>query len=178
MPLAAAFFCFALLFLALAGLLPAYLVEQRGLSVADAGRTIAIATALGIPGSLAAAWLMRRGAAPARLAAIGLVVSTVIAALSFAGLALPFAITGFAAAFAIGGLVPAATFASVPLVAASSRAIGPINGLVAQAGSLGSLAGPPVLALWAEGLGWATSPALLIAIAAIGAAAAVAVKPR
>ena len=53
-PLSVAFFCFALLFLALAGLLPAWLVERRGLAVADAGRIAAIATAFGIAGSLLA----------------------------------------------------------------------------------------------------------------------------
>ena len=65
------------------------------------------------------------------------------------------AIVGFALSFAIGGLVPAATFASVPLVAGNPRAIGPINGLVAQAGSLGSLAGPPLLAVWVDWTGLA-----------------------
>ena len=176
LPLAVAFFCFALLFLALAGLLPAYLVQQRGLSPAEAGRIIAIATALGIPGSLGAGWLMKQGASPARLIAIGLVASSALAALSFTGAAVPIAVTGFAIAFAIGGLVPAATFASVPLVAADSRAIGPINGLIAQTGSLGSLAGPPVLAQWVEALGWPMSPVLLIAVAVVGATAAFAVR--
>ncbi len=176
LPLAVAFFCFALLFLALAGLLPAYLVQQRGLAAAEAGRVIAIATALGIPGSLAAAWLMRRGASPAHLTAIGLVASTALAALSFADVTLSVAVTGFAIAFAVGGLVPAAAFASVPLVASDARAIGPINGLIAQAGSLGSLAGPPTLALWVGWTGWSWAPLLLLAIALVGAAAALGIR--
>lgn len=176
LPLAAAFFCFALLFLALAGLLPTYLVEQRHLEADDAARLVAAATAMGIAGSLAAAWLLRRGVAAGRLIAIGLVASGVIAAFCFGGVAAPLDIAGFALSFAIGGLVPAATFASVPLVAAHVRAIGPINGLLAQAGSLGSLAGPPLLALWVEWLGWPAAPLMLIAIAAIGAAAALAVR--
>lgn len=179
LPLAVAFFCFALLFLALAGLLPAYFVQQRGLAAADAGRVIAIATALGIPGSLTAAWLMKQAVTPARLIAIGLVASSALAALSFTGVPLAMAITGFAMAFAIGGLVPAATFASVPLVAADARAIGPINGLIAQTGSLGSLAGPPLLAQWVVIFGWPTAPLLLIAVAVLGAAAALVVRlPR
>jgi MFS family permease len=176
LPLAAAFFCFALLFLALAGLLPTYLVDQRGLGADAAARLVAVATALGITGSLAAAWLLRRGVAPGRLIAIGLVASTAIAALSFGSVSAPLDIAGFALSFAVGGLVPAATFASVPMVATDARAIGPINGLLAQAGSLGSLAGPPLLALWVEWLGWPTAPVMLIAVAAIGAAAAFRVK--
>ena len=178
-PLSVAFFCFALLFLALAGLLPAYLIERRGLAAEHAGRVVAIATAFGIAGSLWAGWMMRRGTSPSRLAAIGLVASTVIAAVSFGAAApVPLAVAGFAVSFALGGLVPAAAFASVPLIARDARAIGPINGLLAQAGSLGSLAGPPVLALWVDWAGWSLAPALLLAVAAIGAASALAVKRR
>jgi MFS family permease len=172
-PLAFAFFCFALLFLALAGMLPAYLVGQRGVSAPAAGSIVATATALGIAGSLAAAWLMNRGAAPAHLIAAGLALSTVAAALAFvpaAGL-IP-AVAGFALSFAVGGLVPAAAFAAVPRLAPNVRAIGPINGLLAQAGSLGSLAGPPILALWVQWMGWAWAPALLLAVALAGAISA------
>lgn len=174
--LAAAFFCFALLFLAVAGLLPTWLGERRGLAADDAGRIAAITTAFGIAGSLVAGSLMRAGVSPGRLAAIGLLGSMVLAALCFSALPLPMVVVGFALSFAIGGLVPAATFASVPLVATTPRAIGPINGLVAQAGSLGSLAGPPALALWVGWTGWPYAPVLLLTIAVIGAAAALAVR--
>jgi MFS family permease len=177
-PLSIAFFCFALIFLALAGLLPAWLVERRGLPADAAGRIVAVATAFGIAGSLLAGWLTRRGASLGRLVAMGLIASTLIAALSFgAAVPVPLAVTGFAMCFAVGGLVPAAAFASVPRVAADRRSIGPINGLLAQAGSLGSLAGPPLLALWVDGTGWSLAPVMLLAVAAIGAACALAVKP-
>ncbi|HEY4169297.1 MAG TPA: MFS transporter [Reyranella sp.] len=82
-PLAVSFFCFALLFLALAGMLPAYLVEQRDMTAAVAGQTVAVATALGIVGSFAAAGLMHRGVTPGRLIAFGLAASTVAAIVSF-----------------------------------------------------------------------------------------------
>jgi len=65
-------------------------------------------------------------------------------------------------------LVPSAAFASVPRLAPGPRAIGPINGLLAQAGSLGSLAGPLLLALWVELTGWTWAPLLLLAVAALG----------
>src|SRR5262245_44940483 len=178
LPLALAFFCFALLFLALAGLLPTYLVDVRGLAVADAGRIVAMATATGIVGSLIAGGVMRRGVSPAMLTAIGLLASTALAAVSFIeAMPLVMAIAGFTAAFAVGGLVPAATFAAVPRIASHAQAIGPINGLVAQTGSLGSLAGPPMVALWVERTSWTLAPALLLAIAAMGAVAAL-VRPR
>jgi MFS family permease len=176
-PLSVAFFCFALVFLALAGLLPAWLVERRGLPADEAGRIVAIAAAFGIAGSLLAGRLMRRGASPGRLVAVGLIASTVIAALSFSAAPVPLAVAGFAVCFALGGLVPAAAFASVPQVATDRRAVGPVNGLLAQTGSLGSLAGPPALALWVEATDWSLAPVMLVAVAAIGAACALAVKP-
>jgi MFS family permease len=173
LPLALSFFCFALLFLALAGMLPAYLVERRDMSLAAAGPTVAVATALGIAGSFTAAALMHRDVPPGQLIAIGLAASTVAAILGFRQeFGLPLSIAAFAASFATGGLVPSAVFASVPRLAPGPRAIGPINGLLAQAGSLGSLAGPPLLALWVELTNWAWAPALLLGVAAVGAIAA------
>jgi hypothetical protein len=173
LPIAVPFFCFALLFLALAGMLPAYLIDQRALPIGTAGRIVAVATALGIAGSFGAAWLMHRGVTSQRLIAIGLLASTAAAILAFRpelGLALSTA--GFAASFAIGGLVPAAAFTLVPRLAPERRAIGPINGIMAQAGSLGTLAGPPLLALWVEVTSWAWAPALLLAVAIVGAISA------
>jgi predicted MFS family arabinose efflux permease len=178
LPLSVAFFCFALLFLALAGLLPSYLLERRGLATADAGRVAAIAAGFGIAGSLAAAGILRRGVAPARLVALGLLASTGLAALSFVGaLPVPVAVAGFALAYALGGLVPAACFASAPMLAGGARGVGLVNGLLAQTGSLGSLAGPPALALWVDWIGWSMAPVLLLLLAVAGAAAALVSRP-
>jgi MFS family permease len=172
-PLAFAFFCFALLFLAVAGMLPSYLVDHRAMAEAEAGRIVAFATACAVAGSLAAAPILRRGTRPGRLVAAGTIASVVLAAISYsAAVPLPWAVAGFALSFALGGVVPAAAFAAVPRLAAEPRAIGPINGLIAQAGSLGSLTGPPLLALWVGWTDWALAPVLLLAIAALGAAAA------
>lgn len=172
-PLGFAFFCFALLFLALAGLLPTWLVDHRGLAADEAGRIGALATICGVAGSLLAGLAMARGVAPRLLIATGLVASTVFAALSFdETLPIAVAVVGFCLSFALGGLVPSAAFASVPLVARDAHAIGPINGVLAQAGSLGSLAGPPAMALWVGWSGWSTAPVMLLVVAALGAAAA------
>jgi nitrate/nitrite transporter NarK len=120
---------------------------------------------------------MRRGAAPAWINAAALLLAMALTPAMFhPALSDDAAIAAAALSFTIGGMVPAATFASVPLVAASPRAIGPINGLVAQAGSLGSLAGPPLLALWVDWTDWPFAPMLLLAVAVLGAAAALAVR--
>ena len=178
LPLAFAFFCFALLFLALAGLLPDYLVERRGLAPAEAGRLGAVAAIFAIAGSFAAPWFLRRGVAPAKMVALGLLGSTVAAALSFSlAVPVPLEVAGFALAYAVGGLVPAASFSFVPALAGGgARGVGLLNGLLAQTGSLGSLAGPPALALWIGWAGWEKAPVLLIMVAVAGAAATLAVR--
>ncbi|MGW7007013.1 hypothetical protein ACWGCW_30445 [Streptomyces sp. NPDC054933] len=60
-------------------------------------------------------------------------------------------------------LVVAAVLAAVPLVVTATADIGTANGLVAQLGSVGSLAGPPLvgLAVGAAGGWWAVGAVLL-----------------
>jgi MFS family permease len=177
--LAVAFFCFALTFLGMAGLLTVYFVEIRGFSIERASGLIAPTTACGALGSLAAGWLMRRGISSWSLAGAGLLSAMVLAVVVFSAAAPDWAvIAATTLSFTLGGLVPAAAFASVPLLARDVRAIGPLNGLLAQTGSLGSLLGPPLVALWVGVAGWATAPALLLAVSIIGSACVLAIRRR
>lgn len=165
------FFSFALSFLAVASLLPSFLIEARGVAVGEAGRSVAAVSASAVFGSLAAGWMMRRRASPRLLAAIGLALPAAATSLIFSTTApLPLLMAASGVAFAVGGLTPAAVFAAVPTLATGQREIGAVNGLVAQCGSLGSLAGPPLLALWTEMAGWAMAPLPLLAVALAGAA--------
>lgn len=175
--LAISFFCFALTFLGMAGLLLTYFIEFRGFSIERATGLIAPTTACGALGSLAAGWLMRRGVSSWRLCGAGLTGAMVCAVAVFS--AIPpdwLVIAATTLSFTLGGFVPAAAFASVPLLARAPRAIGPLNGLLAQSGSLGSLLGPPVLALWVDAAGWAMAPVLLLAVALIGSACVLAIR--
>ena len=167
-----AFFCFALLFLALAGLLPAWLVERRGLAGRDAGRIVAIATAFGIAGSLLAGWLMRARRSPGTAgrdrACWARRCSPRSAFTVRCRSRWPSRASrcrSRSAAWCRRRPSPRCRWSR-----ADPRAIGPINGLLAQAGSLGSLAGPPLLALWVDWTGWALAPVLLLAVAVLGAA--------
>lgn len=176
MLLSVAFFCFALIFLAIAGLLPAYLEDVRKLSTADGGKIVAATTATGVVGSLAAGWTMRGGASPRVLAGAGLIASTAATLILFNSVAsIGMVVVAAVAVFAIGGLVPAAVFASAPHLTTDVRAVGPIYGLLVQLGSLGSLAGPPLLALWTDAVGWEMAPLLLLAVAVAGAACLLAI---
>jgi MFS family permease len=177
--LAVSFFCFALTFLGMAGLLTVYFIEIRGFSIERASGLIAPTTACGALGSLAAGWLMRRGMSSWTQAGAGLLGAMIFAVVVFNAAAPDWAvIAATTLSFTLGGLVPAATFASVPLMARDVRTIGPLNGLLAQAGSLGSLLGPPLVALWVEAVGWATAPALLLAVAIVGSACVLAIRRR
>lgn len=176
MLLSVAFFCFALIFLAIAGLLPAYLEDVRKLSTAEGGKIVAATTATGVVGSLAAGWMMRGGASPRVLAGAGLMVSTAATLILFNAVASTAMVVAAAVAvFAVGGLVPAAVFASAPQLTTDVRAVGPIYGLLVQLGSLGSLAGPPLLALWTDAVGWEMAPLLLLTVAVAGAACLLAI---
>lgn len=177
--LAVSFFCFALTFLGMAGLLTVYFIEIRGFSIERASGLIAPTTACGALGSLAAGWLMQRGISSWSLAGAGLLGAMVLAVVVFSAAASDWAvIAATALSFTLGGMVPAAAFASVPLLARDARAIGPLNGLLAQTGSLGSLLGPPLVALWVGAVGWAMAPTLLLAVAIIGSACVLAIRLR
>ncbi|MGH8868550.1 MAG: hypothetical protein ACRDYU_11200, partial [Actinomycetes bacterium] len=67
------------------------------------------------------------------------------------------------------GVLVGAVFAAVPRVAGNVRAVDVASGVVAQAGSLGSLLGPPLVAAAVGVAGWGTVPAAA-AVCAGGAA--------
>ncbi|HEY1723454.1 MAG TPA: MFS transporter [Magnetospirillaceae bacterium] len=173
-------FCFgvfAFIFIVFAGVEPAYLAEARGMSVGAAGRTIALTTMLAIPGSLIAGALVRKGVAPIRLAWIGLSAPALLSILIFApALSTPVAIAASALAMITGALIPAAVYAMIPRIEPDPKRFAPINGLLMQIGSGGTLIGPPIFAAWTDGLGWALAPVLLILISAAAMACLFAIR--
>jgi len=171
-----AFLTFAFAFMIFAGMEPAYLTEARGVAAEEAGRIVALATLCGIPGSLMAGWLIRKGARPARLALIALVVPALASLLIFLpGLSLTTMTTATVIAFLVGGMMPGAIYALLPLVAPEPKQFAPVNGLLTQLGSFGSLIGPPIFATWTENAGWDSSAVPLIVSAALGCACVIAV---
>lgn len=175
--LAIGFCAFTLTFLAIAALLPSYLIAARGATADGTGRLIAVTTLFTIPGGIAAGWLMRRGLSVIALAVAGLVAPALATLVMFwpevpgAWVAVATAI-----AFGLGELAPAAIYVAIPQYAASPGAIAPMNGLLAQLGSLGTLVGPPLFAAWTGLAGWSLGPLLLIAVAAAGSAALLLVR--
>lgn len=162
---------FTLTFIVFAAVEPAYLVEARGMALAQAGRVSALTTLAAIPGALVAGWLIRRGLSPFHLARVGLIAPAALSLAVFT-LAVPIAPVVIATALAlfVGALSPAATYALIPHVDANPMHFAPINGLLMQIGSLGTLVGPPLIGAWTERMGWGSSPILLLALAAAGLA--------
>lgn len=166
--LALGFGCFTLIFQAFYGFLPIRLVADRGLDLAQAGLAAGLASAASAAGTLLAGVAMARGAGSTALALAGFALAALAAPAAYgpgpAG-------TAIAAAFVfmtVSGFLPAVVFSGLPRVAPSL--IGPANGLVVQAGNLGSLLGPPAAAAFAGVAGWPAVPWLLGATALAGAA--------
>ncbi len=172
-----AFGSFTFTFMILAGMVPAYLHEGRGVAAGDAGSIVAVATLFGIPGTLGAGFLIRRGAAPARLALVGLVVPAIASIVLFLpGLPVSAMTLATVVAFLAGGMIPAATYALLPLVAPDPRDFAPVNGLLTQIGSAGTLLGPPLFAAWSEAAGWNWDALPGVAAAAGGIACLLALR--
>ncbi len=147
--------CFAaynIIYFGIAAFLPAFL-ESRGAGTGIAGGAAALAALANLAGNLAAAALMRRGAAPERLVILGSLAMGGTGAGVFL-LASPGAAGALALlACAVGGLVPAACFALVPSSVPQPALVAPAMGLTIQGNNLMQLLAPPALGALA-GLAW------------------------
>ncbi|GGS62952.1 MFS transporter [Planobispora rosea] len=169
--LAVAFCLAALVTIPVIVLLPTLLIGQHGHSAPVAGAVTSVISLLSVLGGLAVGMLLRRGTRVGVLALAGLV--TVPAAwLMFGGPESPAAAQGGAAVISIvNGYLGALVFAALPMVLERLDHADVGNGVVAQAGSLGSLLGPPLFGWVATSWGF---PAL-VPVIAVGIVAAVGV---
>jgi len=175
--LAFAFFGYSCQIFSLAFALPLLLTSVHGVSLGAAGLLSAMALAVSAIGHLSSSFLLRVGVP---------IWANVAAAFGF------FALSSFAAygnvlppqgislvaalALGIGGLAPGALYAAAPHAAPSPSVVPPTIGLLQQASSLGQFAGPVVLGLWVEHLGWQAAPAILVPAALFGLACAFALR--
>jgi MFS family permease len=167
--LALAFGTYTFQYLALSGLLPALLVDRRGLSIAAAGTVSAIAVAANAVGNMSAGALLRLGVP---------VWSIMAAAFAFVGLAAigifadaaPVALVTVLAAASLGltGLIPGSIYAAAPRIASTSAVLAIALGLINQVTNLGNLAGPAAMAFTVQSLGWGGAPLLFAGVAVTG----------
>lgn len=168
--LGAIFGCYALQFFAMLSWLPTLLIETQGMAVATASLLGALAVAANMIGNLGGAWLMHRHVPRWTLQLVALVVMALCAAVVFSGGTPPGWIVPAAFLFsAAGGLLPAATLASSAFHAPRADQVGTVNGVIVQGANLGSLSGPPLMAL-AVSLagGWTGTWWLLVISGALG----------
>jgi nitrate/nitrite transporter NarK len=145
--LALCFASYTVSFIAIAGFLPTYMVEQRGLTPGHAALLTAAFAASNIVGNVASGPLQNRGVGRWALILAAAAIMAGCIGVIFAD-SLPDGLR-YAACIVLsagGGLAPGALFASVPRNAPSPALIGATNGLMLQGSNLGNTIGPPLLA--------------------------------
>lgn len=165
------------------GMLPAYLSEAWGVSLAAAGAVTGITSGATILGSFAAARLIGSGDGARRplvLVAIGLGLPALLFFPGFptADLAAQMSARTVAAAIiaanAISGLVAAVAFARLPVLlrrsGVSLSLVTASNGVFAQFGAAGSLIGPPLVGYVASRWGWGMVAPVVTGLSALSLA--------
>ncbi|MEO3386650.1 MFS transporter [Mesorhizobium sp. CAU 1741] len=166
--LAAGFGAFVVMSVPMFTFMPAFVAGEGAHYFVSAG-----VIALSVPlGNFLASVLVRGRQASfmARLAVAGFLVCAVVAAPAFTS-SDPLVATACALLLAISGAVIASSqFAAVPFLTPAGGSVSVAFGLVAQAGGIGTLFGPPVAAFMAERFGWAGFGVFLAATALVGLA--------
>ncbi|MGW4644375.1 MFS transporter [Sphaerisporangium sp. NPDC004334] len=160
--LAGAFCLIVLVTMPVVVLLPTLLIQQYGRSAAAAGAMTSVISMLGVAGGLAVGVLLRRGTPVGVLALTGLLVVPAAWLIYGGGSSPAGALAGAGGVSVLNGLLGALAIAALPLTLERLDHADVGNGVIAQAGSLGSLLGPPLFGLVATGFGY---PALVPVIA-------------
>ncbi|MGD9125004.1 MAG: MFS transporter [Desulfarculaceae bacterium] len=161
---------YSLQYLSVFGFLPTLLIEDMGLSPGRAALLTALAVAANVPGNLAGGWLMQRGLRSSTLMALVCVIIGSCSFGIFTGL-LPFLLRFLlCVVFSMaGGMLPAASMVAAVVLAPRPDLVATSNGVILQGAQLGSMAGPPLLAMIVSTSGgWDTAPWLLAASACLG----------
>ena len=168
--LSAIFATYALQWLTVMGFLPTLLIEDHGMSPAQASVLTAIMVAMNMPGNLAGGWALQRGARRWQLIAFGSLIMG-LCSLAIYSPIWPFIIRyGACLLFSgVGGLIPSSVLSGAPVHAPSPDLVASTNGLLIQGAQLGQLVGPPVLGLIVSSTGgWQFAPCFLGFSAVLG----------
>ena len=160
--LAGGFCGLCLMGIAVLSLLPTFLVSERGVGLGAAGLATGMVALASVPGSLAASWLLRRGAGLRPLAATMLVMPLATLVAFSDGQGGPFTVTvdvevGVAAAAGImlvNGVAVGGVFAAVPTLVGHPDQTAVTIGLLTQLGSVGTLLGAPLFSSVVAATSW------------------------
>lgn len=172
--LGAIFGVYAMQWNALMAWMPSFLIETKGTGPALAAVLTAAVIAANVPGNLVCGWLMRRGVSRPPLIVLALLAMALCGVGIFAPAVPDAARLPLALLFSlIGGLVPAASLASVADHAPSPEQVSATNGVVMQGSNLGSVAGAPLLAAAVTAFGgWDQAYGMMLVCGVLGSAAA------
>ncbi|AZS79964.1 MFS transporter [Achromobacter spanius] len=164
--LALSFTLYSLMFFALFTFLPVLLMEQLGLTLAQAGLYSAIASAANIIGNLGAGVLLARGWRRSTLIACASATMGLVALLIFQSV-LPAMPTFLLCVLfsAVGGLIPATLLGTAPLVAPRPALTAASVGLVMQGSNLGQVIGPVTVGGVIDRYGWGAASYVVLAAA-------------
>lgn len=151
--------------------LPTFLPGALGVGAGQAALLTALVVLMNVPGNLAGGWLLKQGMRASRVIVVASVLMAVCAGGLFTDLAPVPDLVRFALVLCfsfVGGLIPAALFATVPAEAHSPRHMAAANGLLMQGSNIGQFMGPPLVAAAVTAAGGAWSGALApVLIAAV-----------
>jgi hypothetical protein len=152
--LAGGFCGLCLVGIAVLGLLPTFLVGQRRVGPGAAGVATGMVALASVPGSLAASWLLRRGAG-LRLLSTTMLVMPMAALVAFGTVGtVGIGVTAAAVLLLANGVAVAGVFAAVPGLVQHPGQIALAIGLLTQLGSVGTLLGAPLFASVVAATSW------------------------
>jgi predicted MFS family arabinose efflux permease len=163
------FGCYSIQWFAVLTWLPSFLIERRGWDAGAAATATALVVAANALGNLASAAAMHRRVGPPSLIATAYLAMAAAAFCVFAPAAPDALLLPAAFLFSgVGGLLPAATLAAAAAEAATPAQVAIAGGVAVQGSNIGSLLGPPAMALVVGALGWGGAYGLNLAAGALG----------
>jgi predicted MFS family arabinose efflux permease len=164
------FMLYTIQFFAVMTWLPTFLIDSLGISSTNAALISAAVVFINIFGNLSVAWLISRGVQRWFLIAFAYTVIAIASVGIFSMWVSGMFKVPLTFVFGIfGGLLPPAVLASAPLHSPSPEQVATTNGIIVQGSHIGSLVGPPIMAMAVNVLGgWQHTYWLMLICSLIG----------